>query len=146
MPVYFPVWHLHCTRARLTVLVSWNGEIAFHSRPLLCLQRQVTKLASGLFDCWPLLGNNNMATNPQGLASSYSRERESLLAQTLNNFVQIKAKALGHRKKLLNRLSRRAPLDSFMNSYRGLKLMAELYSSRRFAACDCWTQIIHHGR
>jgi len=27
------------------------------------------------------------------------RERECLLAQTLNNFVQIKAKALGHRKK-----------------------------------------------
>ena len=26
-------------------------------------------------------------------------ERESLLAQTLNNFIQIKAKALGHRKK-----------------------------------------------
>ena len=27
------------------------------------------------------------------------RERESLLAQTLNNFMQIKAKALGHGKK-----------------------------------------------
>ena len=57
---------------------------------------------------------------------SGERERESLLAQTLNNFIQIKAKALGHRKKnLLNRLSRRAPLDSFINSYRGLKLMAK---------------------
>jgi len=55
------------------------------------------------------------------------RERESLLAQTLNNFIKIKAKALGHRKKKrLNRLSRRVPLDSFINSYRGLKLMAEL--------------------
>ena len=54
------------------------------------------------------------------------RERESLLAQTLNNFIQIKAKALGHRKTLLKRLSRRAPLDSLINSYRGLKLMAEL--------------------
>jgi len=30
---------------------------------------------------------------------SGERERESLLAQTLNNFIQIKAKALGHRKK-----------------------------------------------
>jgi len=28
----------------------------------------------------------------------------SLLAQTLNNFKQIKVKALGHRKKLLNKL------------------------------------------
>jgi len=54
------------------------------------------------------------------------RERESLLAQTLNNFMQIKAKVLGHQQKLLNRLSRRAPLDSFIDSYRGLKLMAEL--------------------
>ena len=27
------------------------------------------------------------------------KERESLLAQILNNFIQIKAKALGHRKK-----------------------------------------------
>jgi len=55
------------------------------------------------------------------------RERESLLALTLTNFIQIKAKALGHRKKVLNRLSRRAPLDSFINSYLGLKLMAELF-------------------
>jgi len=49
------------------------------------------------------------------------RERESLLAQTFNNFVQIKVKALGQRKKLSNRLSRRAPLNSFINFYRGLK-------------------------
>jgi len=48
------------------------------------------------------------------------------LAQTLNNFVQIKAKVLGHQKKLLNRLSLRTPLDSFINSYRSLKLMGEL--------------------
>jgi len=30
---------------------------------------------------------------------SIGRERESLLVQTLNNFIQIKAKVLGHRKK-----------------------------------------------
>jgi len=40
--------------------------------------------------------------------------------------VQIKVKVLGHWKNLLNRLSRQAPLDSSINSYRGLKLMAEL--------------------
>jgi len=33
---------------------------------------------------------------------------------------------LGHQKKLLNRLSPWAPLDSFINSCRGLMLMAEL--------------------
>ena len=35
----------------------------------------------------------------QCLPCATGKERESLLAQTLNNFVQIKAKALGHRKK-----------------------------------------------
>jgi len=35
----------------------------------------------------------------------------------------IKVKALGHRKKLLNRLSRQAPLDSLIDFYRGLKLI-----------------------
>jgi len=54
------------------------------------------------------------------------RERESSLAESLNDFMQIEVKALGHRKKLLYRLTRRAPLDCFMNFYCGLKLMAEL--------------------
>jgi len=33
--------------------------------PLLCLQRWVAEVARGLFYCWSLLRNNNMATNPQ---------------------------------------------------------------------------------
>jgi len=33
------------------------------------------------------------------LPKEKAKERESLLAQTLKNFIQIKAKALGHRKK-----------------------------------------------
>ena len=49
-----------------------------------------------------------------------------LLTHTLDNYTQIKIEALGHRKKLLNRLSRRAPLDSFIFFYHGLKLMAAL--------------------
>jgi len=36
---------------------------------------------------------------PTKLHLNNIRERESLLAQTLNNFVQIKAKVLGRRKK-----------------------------------------------
>jgi len=40
--------------------------------------------------------------------------------------MQIKVEALGRQKKLLNRLSRRAPLESFINFYCSLKLMAEL--------------------
>ena len=35
---------------------------AVHSCPLFCLQREVEKLASGLFYCYSLLRNNNMAT------------------------------------------------------------------------------------
>ena len=41
-----------------------------------------------------------MSKNQLLLVQKLSRHwRESLLAQTLNNFIQIKAKALGHRKK-----------------------------------------------
>jgi len=50
----------------------------------------------------------------------------SSLAQTLDNCMQIEVEALGHRKKPVNRLSRRAPLDTFINFYHGIKLMAEL--------------------
>jgi len=45
MTVYLLVWHWHRTRARFIVLVSCNDEIAISSCPLLCLQRQVAKLA-----------------------------------------------------------------------------------------------------
>jgi len=54
---YLPVWH--CTRARFAVLVSCNDEFAVRSCPLLRLQRQVAKLASGLFNYWSLLRKNN---------------------------------------------------------------------------------------
>ena len=39
------------------------------------------------------------------LARERERERESLLAQILKNFIQIKAKALGHRKKPVKQVS-----------------------------------------
>jgi len=56
MPVYFPVWHSHCTRVSFTVLVSCRGELrTVHSCPLICLQRQVAKLGRELFYYWPLL-------------------------------------------------------------------------------------------
>jgi len=43
------------------------------SYPLLCLQKQVAKLASGLFCCWSLLHNNNTAISPQTFTSYYGR-------------------------------------------------------------------------
>ena len=65
MTVFLPVWNSHCTRVRFTIIVSCSDELAVHSCPLLCLQRRVAKVASGLLNCWSLLRNNNMATNLQ---------------------------------------------------------------------------------
>jgi len=75
MTVYVLLWCSYYTRARFTVLVSCSGELAIHSCPLLCLQRQVSKSASGLFYCWSLLCNNNMATNLLLFTSSYDSRR-----------------------------------------------------------------------
>jgi len=62
MAVYLPLWHSHRVRGKFTVLVSVvNLEV--HSCPLLCLQRQVAKLSSGLFYCRSLLCDNNTTTN-----------------------------------------------------------------------------------
>jgi len=43
--LYLPVWYWHCTRARFTVLVPCNDEIADRSYPFLFLQKQIAKLA-----------------------------------------------------------------------------------------------------
>jgi len=72
--VYLPVWHWHCTRARFTVLVLY--EIV-RSRPILCVQSQVAKLASELFYCWSSLRSNNTAINLQTFTWSYSSRRFS---------------------------------------------------------------------
>jgi len=42
---------------------------------LLCLQRQVAKLASGLLCSWSLLRNNNTALNLQMFTLSYGSRR-----------------------------------------------------------------------
>ena len=54
-----------------TILVLCSDVFAVHSCPLLCLQRQIAKLACRLFYCWTLLGNNNMAKNLLVFTSSY---------------------------------------------------------------------------
>jgi len=48
-------------------MVSCSDELAIHSCPLVCLQRQVAKLASGVFYYWFLLRHNNMAKIFKGL-------------------------------------------------------------------------------
>jgi len=55
-------------------MVLCSDELADHSCPLLCLQRQVVKLASGLLYCRSLLRNNNMATNLHRFTSSNGRK------------------------------------------------------------------------
>jgi len=52
-------------KSQVHSLVSGSDELAVDSCPLLCLQRWVAKVASGLFYCWSLLSNNTMATNLQ---------------------------------------------------------------------------------
>jgi len=51
----------------------YSDELAVHLCQLLFLQRQVAKLASGLFYRWSLLRNMNMATNLQRFTSNISR-------------------------------------------------------------------------
>jgi len=48
MTVFLPEWNSHCTRVRSTVVVSCSDELAVDSCPLLCLQRWVANVASGL--------------------------------------------------------------------------------------------------
>jgi len=75
LTIYLPVWHSDRTSARFTVLVPCIDELTVHSCFLLCLQRQVAKATNGLFYCWSLLRNNNMATNLQRFTSCYGSRR-----------------------------------------------------------------------
>ena len=61
-------WGWTCT---LCNPIFYTTEFAVHSYPLIYPQRQVAKLASGLFYCWSLLRNNNVFSNVQRLTSSY---------------------------------------------------------------------------
>jgi len=72
---FLPVWNSHCTWVRFTVAVSCSDELAVHSCPLLCLQRWVANVASGLFYCWFLLRNNIMAKNQQKFTLYYCGRR-----------------------------------------------------------------------
>jgi len=73
--VFLSVWDLHCTRVRLTVIVSCSDELAVHSCLFLCLQSWLGKVASGLFYCWSLLRNNTIATNPRRFTLHYGSRR-----------------------------------------------------------------------
>jgi len=75
MTVFLPVWNLHSTRARFTVIVSCSDGLAVHSCLFLCLQRRVAKVANGLFCCWSLLRNNTVATNPLRFTFYYGSRR-----------------------------------------------------------------------
>jgi len=65
--------------------------------PLLCLQRQIAKLAGGLFCCWSLLGGTiPLAPNHDGFAESPRRAPKSLnsLTSTFFNTVHLLPKDL----------------------------------------------------
>ena len=72
---FLTVWNSHCTGVRLTVLgyaVIWvyNSII-----PAPLPAEAVANVASGLFYCWSLLRNNNMATNLQKFTLYYGSRR-----------------------------------------------------------------------
>jgi len=68
--VYCFIW-LWCNGNGLLFHMSCSDEVAVRSFPFICLQRQFAKLASGLFYCWSLLCNNNMAADLQRLTWIY---------------------------------------------------------------------------
>ena len=72
---FLRVRNSHCTRVMFTVVMSCSDDLAVHSCALLCLQRRVANVASGLFYCWSLLRNNNMATNLQKFTLYYGGRR-----------------------------------------------------------------------
>jgi len=69
MTVFFSGMKLTLHKSQVHRLVSCSDDLAVHLYPLLCLQRWVAKVANGLFYCWSLLGNNNMATNLEKFTS-----------------------------------------------------------------------------
>ena len=71
---FLPVWNSHCTESG-SQLMSCSDELTVHSCPLLCLQRRVAKVASGLFYCWSLSRNNTMATDLQKFTLYYGSRR-----------------------------------------------------------------------
>jgi len=75
MTVFFDGMKLTLHKSQVHRYRSCSDELAVHSCPLLCLQRRVANVASGLFYCWSLLGNNNMATNLQKFTLYYSSKR-----------------------------------------------------------------------
>ena len=68
--------HISCTLQK-GVPNTFNSLFRkeFLSCPLLCLQRRITKVTSGLFYCWSSLRNNNMATYLQRFTSYHGSRR-----------------------------------------------------------------------
>ena len=64
---------LHKSQVQSYSVMQWWAAV--HSYPLVCLQRRVAKVASGLFYCWCLLRNNTMITNPQKFTLHYGSRR-----------------------------------------------------------------------
>jgi len=60
---------LHKSQVHCSGNMQWLACSSLNS--LLCLQTQVAKLGSELFYFWPLLRNNNMATNLRRCTWSY---------------------------------------------------------------------------
>ena len=64
---------LHTSQVHCSGVMQWWAYSSLNL--LLCLQRQVAKVANELFYYWPLLRNNNMATIFRRCTSSYGGRR-----------------------------------------------------------------------
>ena len=81
----------------------------------------------------PQTSTRNLNPKPQPETSTqnlipetWEREREFIGINIKQFHAKTKLRRWDTEKKLQNRLSRREPLESFINFYHGLKLMAEL--------------------
>ena len=74
MTVFLTVWNSHYTRVRFTVIGYAVMSLQFNHAPPLPAEA-VANVASGLFYCWSLLRNNNMAKNLQKFPLYYSSRR-----------------------------------------------------------------------
>jgi len=75
--------------------VIWTSSKRWNSQPMESSRGLGDLQGVNEFFCLQRRGFRDLMK----VASRAERERESLLAQTLNNFIQIKAKPLGDRKK-----------------------------------------------
>jgi len=123
------------------VVVSCSYELAVFSCPLLCLQRQVAKLASRLCYCCSLLRNNNMATNLQSRAVELETKFQVLALAPAPGQWRIQTRCLGGsqirgRQKVVTCLNTPPLCDNGWVSHKSTVEFAYFFTSRGLEKSD----------